>query len=391
MVKNFLYISPQFPPNYIAFSQRLKRFGIRVFGIASDWFGALPAELQTALAEYYRVDDMNSYEQMLKAGRYFKDKYGSVDRIESHTEYWLPVEAALRDELDVWGKRRADMPAIRRKSRMKEIFRAAGIPVARGCLYDSPEAARAFAAECGYPVIAKPDEGVGAAATYNLKDKAALDSFLTLEHNAAYFLEEYVDGEILTFDGLTNHEGQIVYCNSLRYSTGIMDVVNNDDLVYYYTARDISSDLEKLGHRTVQAFGVQEKFFHFEFFRRKKDGAFLGLEVNIRPPGGMTTDMWNYADDIDLYEEWARIVAHNHIAVNWERKYHVLYASRKHRFRYVFSHQQILEKYSSFICAHQPMPDLFAGALGNYSYILRAASLEPLLEAADMIQKRHPA
>ncbi len=59
----------------------------------------------------------------------------------------------------------------------------------------------------------------------------------------------------------------------------------------------------------LKAFDVRERFFHFEFFRQDETGDLLALEVNMRPPGGLTTDMFNYACDIDIYNAWASLIA----------------------------------------------------------------------------------
>ena len=51
---------------------------------------------------------------------------------------------------------------IKYKSRMKESYIAAGVPVARHHMVSTLAAARAFIKEVGYPVIVKPDTGCGA-------------------------------------------------------------------------------------------------------------------------------------------------------------------------------------------------------------------------------------
>ena len=131
MARNLLYISPQFPPNYTQFVTALRKAGVQVLGVAGDWPEQLPQTLREAMTEYYRVDNMNDYSQMLRAGQYFKKKYGSIDRVESHTEYWLPVEGALREDLGVWGKNRAETALIHRKSAMKASPMAGSTSIAR--------------------------------------------------------------------------------------------------------------------------------------------------------------------------------------------------------------------------------------------------------------------
>lgn len=82
-----------------------------------------------------------------------------------------------------------------------------------------------------------------------------------------------------------------------------METVNDDTHIYYYTLRDIPADLEEAGHQIIRAFDLKARFFHFEFFR-EKDGSLIALEVNMRPPGGFTTDMWNYSGNLNIYQVW---------------------------------------------------------------------------------------
>lgn len=78
--------------------------------------------------------------------------------------------------------------------------------------------------------------------------------------------------------------------------------------MWYYVAPEISPELRKMGEAALKAFGAKSRFFHLEFFRLKtakpslgNAGDILGLEVNMRPAGGYTVDMLNYAGGLDLY------------------------------------------------------------------------------------------
>jgi biotin carboxylase len=98
------------------------------------------------------------------------------DRAPKRTrnEYWLATEARLRDDFNITGIRGHQIDAIRRKSEMKKRFRQAGVTVAPGRVVHDLAEARAFIAETGYPVVAKPDAGVGALDTFRLDSDADL-------------------------------------------------------------------------------------------------------------------------------------------------------------------------------------------------------------------------
>jgi hypothetical protein len=112
----------------------------------------------------------------------------------------------------------------------------------------------------------------------------------------------------------------------------------------------------------------------------------VALEVNMRPPGGFTTDMFNYACDFNIYNEWANVVINNKISGCIARKYHVCYAGRKFNKNYVMSKDEVLAKYASLIIFHDYIPGALTPALGNYGFILRGKELEPVLEAQKDIQ-----
>ena len=387
MADRLLYISPHFPPNYQQFIFRLQQAGIQVFGVATDDEGRLPHELRGALTGYYRVHDAAALQQYFDAVRYFQHHFGPVDRVESHAEFYLPIEAAIRDEFKIPGKGGKATEEVRKKSLMKEGFARAKIETASALTASNLSSALAFAERVGYPLIAKPDGGVGASATFTIDSSEALARFFSWNPEQPYLLEQFIQGEIETFDGLTDQDGNVVYYNSIRYNKGIMEIVNDDDELFYYTARTMPEDLIAAGLRAVRAFDIREKFFHIEFFRRN-DGSLLGLELNMRPPGGLTTDMWNYADDIDLYFQWAQIVRSNSFDAVWERRYHVMYVGRKNRYQHVLSDDAISSSFRDSLLLRTSMPELFQRALGDTGYILRSADLEQLRQIAVLIQQK---
>jgi len=384
---NFVYLSPHFPRNYRRFCIRLREEGVNVLGLADAPYDSLMPDLKAALSEYYRVDDMESYDQMVRALGHFTHRHGKLDGIDSLNEHWLETEARLRTDFNLRGIREDRIAAIKRKSAMKEVFRSAGVRVARGAVARTLEEGRRLVAETGYPVVAKPDIGVGASATFRIDDDAGLAAFFAAKPPADYILEEFIRGRIFSFDGLTDREGAIVFHTAHAYSQGIMETVNEDNHVYYYSLREIPADLEEAGRRTVRAFDVRERFFHLEYFREDRDGGITALEVNMRPPGGLTTDMFNFANDIDIYREWARVVAHNRFTAGWSRAYHCAYVGRKAGKRYAVPHEALLRALGPLVCHHEKIDSVFRAAIGDYGYLLRSKDLEEVLAAARRIHQ----
>ncbi|RJP22150.1 MAG: ATP-grasp domain-containing protein [Deltaproteobacteria bacterium] len=384
---NFVYLSPHFPPNYYRFCVGLREEGVNVLGLADAPYDSLRPELRDALSEYYRVDDMNSYDALVRALGHFTHRHGKLDRIDSHNEYWLETEARLRTDFNLYGLREDRIADVKRKSAMKEIYRSAGVRVARGAVVRTLAEARELVAETGYPVVAKPDVGVGAAATFKIRDDAGLVSFFASKPPSDYIVEEFIQGGILSFDGLADRDGNIVFFTAHAYSQGIMETVNEDNHVFYHSLREIPADLEDAGRRTARAFDVRERFFHFEFFRADRDGGITALEVNMRPPGGLTTDMFNYAADIDIYREWARVVSGKPLSTAWSRAWHVAYIGRKWSKRYKRTHKEVLRSLGPLVCHHEEMNSIFRAAIGDYGYLVRSKEREEVLAAARLVHE----
>ncbi len=383
---NLVYLCPQFPPNYSPFCSCLKALGVNVLGIGVGSTESLTQEIRDSLAAYYMVDDLHNYESLLKACGYFTHQYGKIDRLESHNEYWLATDAKLRQDFNIKGLKPDDMRFIRRKSGMKEIFRKAGIKVAPGKVVHTLAEAEGIIKEAGYPVVAKPDDGVGALHTFKIHDKEELLSFIEKKPEHDYIMEGFVKGTILSFDGLTDRDGNIIFYTAHTFSQGIMEVVNNADHVFYYSLKSIPKELEGVGRKAVSAFKVQERFFHIEFFKTGPTD-YVALEVNMRPPGGYTTDMFNYANDINVYALWAEVINGRIAPLEYHRKYHCCYISRKNRFNYVYSHEAIMERYGSCILEVQSVPGVFSTALGDIGYIFRAEHERDIIEITSFIHE----
>ena len=384
---NIVFFSPHFPPNYYQFCVNLKLLGATVLGLADLPYESLQPELKESLAEYYRVDDMQQYDKLLRALGYFTHHHGKIDRIDSLNEFWLEIEAKLRTDFNIFGLKTEQMPHIKRKSRMKETYKRIGIDVARGKIVRRIHEAKQLIEEIGYPVVAKPDVGVGAARTYKIHNLQELEQFYTEKPTLDYIMEEYIDGIICSFDGLTDRDGNLVFYTAHQFSQGIMETVNTDSLIYYYSLRQIPPDLEHAGRAVLRAFDVRERFFHFEFFRCKANDRLVALEVNLRPPGGLTTDMFNFANNIDIYREWANVVVNNRFNAQYSRDFHACYIGRKCNRSYAHTQEQILAAYGQQLMHHEPISGIFSAALGDYGYLVRSPELAEVLEIVDYIQR----
>lgn len=374
---NFVFISPQFPHTYWNFCDRLHKNGVNVLGIGDSPYDELEDRLKNALTEYYKVDSLENYDEVLRAVGFFTFKYGKIDWVESNNEYWLAQDARLRTDFNMnTGTKLDGIERYKSKSAMKPYYAKAGVPTARCHKITTLDAAREFLDQTGYPVIVKPDIGVGANDTYKLEDDQALEAFFAELPKVPYVMEEFVEGDICSYDVITDSNCEPLFESMTVWPPSIMDIVNEKIDLAYYTAAELPEPLKRLGRATVKAFEVRSRFVHLEFFRLTKArkglgevGDFVGLEVNMRPAGGYTPDMMNFAHSTDVYQIWADMVtADKRLLPDSGNHHFCVYASRRRCYRYVHSHEEILEKYGERIKMCEVMPELMHASMGEQMY-----------------------
>lgn len=392
---NFVFISPQFPKSFWNFCDRLQKNGVNVLGIGDTPYEELSNELKASLTEYYRVNSLENYDEKVRAVGYFIFKYGRIDWLESNNEYWLESDAALRTDFNITtGMQNAHIRDFKAKSAMKAFYQKAGVPTARYYVIENEEGAYAFTRKVGYPVIVKPDIGVGASATYRLNSDEDLAFFLAHKDATIYIMEEFVNGTIESYDGIVDLDNEVVFETSHLFPEPIMNIVNDSGDLAYYSQKEIPADLLEAGRQTLKAFNVRGRCFHFEFFRLNEDkdglgkkGDIVGLEVNMRTPGGYTPDMMNYANDCDIYQMYADMVAFgkSHQPA-FERKYTCVYASRRDGHQYSHTHEEIMNRYGANMVMQERMPDILADAMGNTFYTARFVDKEDVQKFIEYVQ-----
>lgn len=377
-MKNFVFISPNFPVTYWKFCAELKNNGMRVLGIGDCPYAELNQNLRDSLHEYYKVGSLENYDEVFRAVAFFTYKYGKIDWLESNNEYWLTRDAALRTEFNITtGFKNWDMERIKLKSAMKAYYAKAGIPTARYHLVEGYEDAAAFAHMVGYPVVVKPDNGVGASNTYRLRNDDDLHFFIDHMDDNIYIMEEFVNGHVETYDAIIDANGHAIFESGNVTPRSLMDIVNDNGDSIYYIVRELSPKIKEAGLKTVAAFEVKSRFIHLEFFVLDADqeglgrkGDVIGLEVNMRPAGGYTPDMYDYAYEIDVYKIWADMIAFNRCQMPMDRpRHYCAFVGRRDGKQYSMDHNAIMNKYGSNMKMQGRIPDALSGAMGNQMYV----------------------
>ncbi|MCR5796274.1 MAG: ATP-grasp domain-containing protein [Solobacterium sp.] len=396
MSKNFVFISPTFPKTYYQFPKAWKEIGGTSLCIGEDSWDSLSQEMKDACSEYYQVRSLQDYDEVYRAVAWFAHKHGKIDWLESNNEFWLEQDARLRTDFNITsGDKSEDVQRYKFKSNMKAYYEKVNVPVARYHLTTTLEEGKKFIAEVGYPVIVKPDNGVGANATWKIKDDAGLEDFYKQDLGTQYIMEEFVPGYIVSFDGIADQDNNIIFKTSHTFPEPVMDIVNSKDECFYWSERVIPEDLDKMGSDVIHSFNIRGRFFHTEYFRLTEDkpglgkkGGLVGLEVNMRPPGGYTPDMMNFANDINVFQIYANMAMFNEGRYETDRPYHAVYCGKRDKFTYKNDPAAVYEKYGSHIMVHDRMPELLGEAMGNEFYLARFETVEEVKEFSNFVYEK---
>ncbi|MCD8203696.1 MAG: ATP-grasp domain-containing protein [Coprobacillus sp.] len=391
MANIFLFISPHFPDSYYQFVAALKKRGFITLGIGSAPYYEIPEGLKSCIDEYYCCHDMDDFENEKIAVEYFIKKYGHIDYIESNSDYWLEKDAELREIYNIpHGPRPNELANFHHKSLMKKYYEKAGVPVARWTIVTSLSGLIKFARKVHYPIFTKPDNGVGAIDDHKIHNEDELIDFYThKEEGATYIAEEFIEGELVSFDGISNSKGEVIFCCGHEYSTGISDVVANPNLdVFYYTVKEIDPKLKDAGCRVIKAFDVKNRFFHCEFFRLTKfnrhfgrKGDYVALEVNMRPAGGYTPDLIDFSQSVSCYEIYGDSIAYDENRQDMSKeKYFAACASRRKVDKYLHTVEEINYKYYFSMCLAKDYPPIFSDDMGDMFFMAKFSTKEEVEE-----------
>ena len=373
-----------------------------MLGIGDAPYDSLASEVKNSVGEYYYVTSLEDYDQVYRAVGYYIGRYGRIDYVESQNEYWLELEARLRTDFNITSGWKSDeLQSVKLKSQMKLGYRRAKVKTARHHLIDQLDEALQFATKVGYPVIVKPDNGVGASNTWKIGDEAGLTNLYheTLAHYPAhhFIMEEFVPGHIETFDGITDAQGNIVfYTGQVMMATPLAMLQGTGENVSY-TQNVQATDLNDIGPRVVKAFGLRNRFFHFEFFRLDEDkkglgkrGDVLGLEVNMRAPGGYIPDKMNYAYNVDVYQIWAEALTlgENRSFPNYHFQRYVTHFGRSEKVEYRHSADEVRAQLGHKLLLEKVPPKSISGGMGAQVFVAWSESLPELEAQARFILER---
>ena len=309
---NVIFVEPSFPYNQREFVRGLHAAGANVIGIGERPLSNLGDELKGWLGDYVQVQSVVHEPTLLAAVKAVQGELW-VDRLEATIEAHILPAAHVREATDIPGTSSKTAYLCRDKPAMKEVLRGAGISCAQSTRAEKPEDAREFAAAVGYPLIIKPPAGAGASGTYRVRNDATLEQVIVqsgLADGQAVAVEEFIEGhegyiDTLTINGEVEHEFITHYYPNVleamrqRWISPQMVTTNRIDARGY-------SDVRKMTRDVIKILEIGTSATHMEWFFGPKGLKFS--EIGCRPPGVGQWDVYNAANEFDLYFEWASAI-----------------------------------------------------------------------------------
>jgi ATP-grasp domain-containing protein len=323
-----VYICPFFSENAKDFLKILIRLPeIRLGVISQDPQEVLPFELRSGIHAHWKVNDCLSKDQILWAAQGLTRGSGQIHRILAPSEHIQEQVAQVRQDLGIEGMGPETARNFRDKDRMKEVWRAAGVPCARSKAAHNTKHAWDFVAEVGFPVCVKPIDGVATQSTFRVEDEETLAEVLSASQPSAerpLQIEEWVTGTEHSFETVSIG-GEPVWHSLTHYLPTPLDAMRNPWVQYrVILPREVDhpryDSIRSAGRAALKALNMETGLSHMEWFRREDDSVAIG-EVAARPPGVGIMPLINRAHDIDFFTGWCRLMIHDQFDPPPERKY----------------------------------------------------------------------
>lgn len=310
-----IFVAPFFSPAATQMIEAtLNLAQVRLAVVTQQPLADLAPQVAGRLVGHWQVSDVTDAAQLEWAVQELTRRHGAVSRcFAAYEQAQLPL-AMVRERLGIPGLPVAAAHNFRDKARMKDVLRAAGIPVARHQLVHDAADARRFASEVGFPIVVKPPAGAGAKATERVTDSDALESVLQRYAPSAtdpMLAEEFLRGTEHSLETVSV-QGRPVWHSITRYAPTPLEVLEHPWIQWtVLLPREVDDpafdDIRQIGDRALRALGMTTGVSHCEWFRRP-DGSLAISEIAARPPGANMTTMISRANDIDFVAAWVRLM-----------------------------------------------------------------------------------
>lgn len=402
MARHVVFVGPDLFSAYHDMVRGLKQVGARVSGIGHTPKSKLAPELKGRLDDYVQVGNLLDAQAVFEGARQLAGR-SAIDQIETGDEALVLLTAQVREQLGLPGLSVRSANLCRDKPAMKEALREAGIPCAASAPIASLEELHAFAEQHGYPLVLKPRSALGGLGTFRVDGKAELEAAaakLKIDRGESAAVEEWNEGHEGFYDTLSI-EGEVVHEFVSHYYPNVLEALGDRRVSPQIAATnrvDAQSydELKQMGRKVVKVLGIGTSATHMEWFFGPKGLRFS--EIGARPPGERIWDLYCWGNDMDLWLEWAMVVAHRRGASRPSRRYATgsvqVRPDRDGRIAGYDGLRDVFTRCRGMILGHRLPPrgtatdPIYKGYLNNVWFRLRHPDYDELRRAMDYIGHR---
>jgi biotin carboxylase len=296
----FLFLDPQPFTGAHVLAQARRRAFSAVLAAPAKKLASIPhlvAQAEDVLAvEYEGTDPAALLDAVRKAHR-----RRPLDAIVCHREYGLVPAAHVAEELGLPSNPVEVVLRTRDKHATRETLRRAGFTQPRVFRIETPADARAIASSPGRWIV-KPPSAVASAGVTLLESPADLEAAweraLAVSADGSVLIEEYVEGEELSVEGIAGDEPRIVALTA-KWTTQAPHFIELRHVVPAPLSPAARSRVADAVAAAVHALGVRIGLFHVEVFVTPTD-VVIG-EVHARAGGDCIPILVDLAYGMEFY------------------------------------------------------------------------------------------
>lgn len=287
-----------------------KREGCRVFVLTRHALKGDEGWPYEDVDEFYYMPSLTKKEEVINAVSYLA-RTETIDRIIPLDDFDVEIASTLREHLRVPGMGDTTARNFRDKLAMRMVTSEAGILSPAFVPVLNHQMIHQYTQNVPAPWVLKPRSQAGAAGIKKIKNADELWHHLNQmgDEQSHYVLERFIPGDIYHVDAITiNNEVKFVEVS--KYGKPPLEIIQGGGIFMTSTQQRNSLDalaLRDLNKKVLEALHFRRGVTHTEFIKSHADGKFYFLETAARVGGAYIADVIEFATDINLWTEWAKI------------------------------------------------------------------------------------
>ena len=292
-----------------AFLQTCKESGLHVLLATNEKSKDEPWPREH-IDEFFHMPDLGKRPDIIHAVAYLM-RERHIDLIVALDDFDVETAAHLREHFRLPGMGDSLARNFRDKLAMRTTARNAGLLVPEFTGVFNYEDLREFMARVPAPWLLKPRSEASSMGIKKINHADELWPILeSLGDQQSFFvMEQFVAGDVYHVDGLVNH-GKVLFSMAHKYGQPPLSVYSGGG-VFITRSLDRESDeskaLVELNKQVLKAMGLVRGASHSEYIKSQADGRLYFLENAARVGGANIAECVDYATEVNLWREWARI------------------------------------------------------------------------------------